>query len=187
MGTSGGRMMTLSRSNLSRPDHYVMRRLNRWNAPRWVRWWMLASTRGGDGWFWAFCGIALLANHNRSSLFAFLAAAVAACSGIAVFIILKRAVGRERPCALEPHCWASLVPPDRFSFPSGHSITAFAIASSLGLFYPHMFTVLLAIACSVALSRVVLGLHYMSDVVAGCLIGWGLGYLSYFAVTQGWL
>ena len=177
----------LSRSTLSLPDRFVMRRLNRWNAPRWVRWWMVTSTRGGDGWFWAFCGIALLAAHNRSSLSAFLAASMAACMGIGLFVILKRAVGRPRPCAIEPHCWATAIPPDRFSFPSGHSITAFAIATSLVLFYPHMELLLLAIAGSVAVSRVVLGLHYISDVVAGSLVGWGLGYFSYFAVTQGWL
>ena len=64
------------------------------------------------------------------------AAALAAGLGIAVFLFLKKRTNRKRPCAIEPHCWATLLPPDRFSFPSGHTITAFAVALSLAGFYP---------------------------------------------------
>src|SRR5205085_4083214 len=105
-------MFTKAFSNLSRADYRLMRRVHRWPAPRWVRWWMVASTRGGDGWFWAFCGVAVLASHDRDKLAAFLAAALAAATGILLFSILKKCVGRPRPCALEPHCWANLLPPD---------------------------------------------------------------------------
>ena len=51
-----------------------------------------------------------------------------------LFLHLKKATGRQRPCAFEPHCWATLLPPDQFSFPSGHTITAFAVAVSLSMF-----------------------------------------------------
>ena len=37
---------------ISTRDHRVMRRLNNWRAPRWVRLWMIFATRGGDGWLW---------------------------------------------------------------------------------------------------------------------------------------
>ena len=37
---------------IERRDHRVMRRLNRWRAPRWIRYWMIAATRLGDGWLW---------------------------------------------------------------------------------------------------------------------------------------
>ena len=58
--------MTVSKalSTLSTPDYLLMRHINRWHAPRWVRWWMIAATRGGDGWFWAFCGLAVLAESH---------------------------------------------------------------------------------------------------------------------------
>ena len=45
---------------IERRDHRVMRRLNRWRAPRWVRYWMIAATRLGDGWLWYSLAVILL-------------------------------------------------------------------------------------------------------------------------------
>jgi undecaprenyl-diphosphatase len=170
--------MTLSRANLSAPDHFLMHRLNRWRPPRWIRVWMLAASRAGDGWLWWCCGLAVLISNDAARHLAIGAAAVAVLAGIFSFKTLKRAVGRKRPCSIEPHCWANLLPPDQFSFPSGHSITAFAVAVSLGTFYPSAFPVLLFCAASVAGSRVVLGMHFLSDVVAGSGLGAVLGYTA---------
>jgi len=90
----------------------------------------------------------------------------------------QEARGPQAPVPLETHCWSSLLPPDQFSFPSGHSITAFAVAVSLGSFYPTLIEGLLFCAVSVAISRILLGMHFLSDVLAGCAIGAGLGFLS---------
>ncbi|HLW76124.1 MAG TPA: phosphatase PAP2 family protein [Bryobacteraceae bacterium] len=68
---------------------------------------------------------------------------------------------------------------DQFSFPSGHTITAFAVAISLGAFYPALLIGLLFVAMSVAASRILLGMHFLSDVIAGAGIG---GMLAYAAV-----
>src|SRR5258705_13463057 len=160
-------------------DHRLMRRVNRWRAPRWLRLWMVAATRGGDGWLWYASGllVALVGGPERWP--ALLAAVVAVSLGIALFLTLKRTFGRKRPCALEPHCWATLLPPDQFSFPSGHTITAFAIAVPLSLFYPPLQIGLFFCAISIALSRILLGLHFLSDVVVGSALGAILGYLFY--------
>jgi undecaprenyl-diphosphatase len=168
---------------LSVPDYALMRKVHHWSAPRWVRWWMVMSTRGGDGWFWGLCGVALLASHDAERFAAVMAAALAAAAGILVFRTLKKAVGRKRPCYIEPHCWASLIPPDQFSFPSGHTITSFAVAISLGLFYPALLPWLLLCAFSVALSRILLGMHFLSDVLAGAALGAVLGYASFSLVS----
>ncbi|MBI2679462.1 MAG: phosphatase PAP2 family protein [Candidatus Solibacter usitatus] len=163
-------------SILSAPDYQLMRRVNRWRAPRWVRWWSIGATRAGDGWLWSLCGVALLASHDADRYAAIVAGLLAAAMGIVVFRVLKKAVGRKRPCVHEPHCWATLLPPDQFSFPSGHSISAFAVAVSLGYFYPPLLAGLLFCAASIAISRILLGLHFLTDVLAGSALGVALGY-----------
>ncbi len=83
--------------------------------------------------------------------------------------IVKRSVGRPRPTsrlALE-----SLVEvPDQFSFPSGHACAAMAVAIGFSVVYPALSVPLLLAAWLVGISRVVLGVHYPGDVLAGQLI-----------------
>ena len=159
-------------------DRRLMRRVNRWTPPRWMRLWMVAATRGGDGWLWYALAPVILLFGGPLRFQALGAAALAAASGIAVFLTLKKAIGRRRPSAFEPHCWATLLPPDRFSFPSGHTITAFAVALSLSRWYPDLAVGLLFCALSIAASRILLGMHFLSDVLAGAAIGAVLAYAA---------
>ncbi|MCZ2152225.1 MAG: phosphatase PAP2 family protein [Bryobacterales bacterium] len=161
---------------ISASDHSLMRRVNRWPAPKWLRLWMIYATRGGDGWLWYLMGLAILLFGGERRAAATASAGIAAGMSIALFLGLKRVTGRKRPCQIEPHCWARLLPPDQFSFPSGHAMTAFAVASSLGHFYPFLAPGLLFCAISVAASRILLGMHFLSDVVAGAALGAGLAY-----------
>ena len=73
-------------------------------------------------------------------------------------------------------------PSDRFSFPSGHALNAFAIGSVLALAFPAAAVLILLVAASVAASRVVLGLHWLSDVVAGVVVGLVIGTLVWLAL-----
>ncbi|HLK51745.1 MAG TPA: phosphatase PAP2 family protein [Bryobacteraceae bacterium] len=168
---------------IAHSDHNLMRRINRWPAPRWIRLWMLCATRGGDGWLWYGMGLIILLFGGEQRFLAVGAAALAAGTGIALFLRLKKLTGRRRPCAIEPHCWATLLPPDQFSFPSGHTITAFAVAVCLSQFYPTLAIGLLFCAVSVAASRILLGMHFLSDVLAGAAIGatlaFGAAYLAH--------
>lgn len=178
-GYAMARNMQLEHTNamlrfIAHRDQRLMLRVNRWPAPRWVRVWMLAATRGGDGWLWYAIGAMVLLFGGPARFRAVAAAALAVGVGIALFLRIKKATGRKRPCAYEPHCWARLLPPDQFSFPSGHTITAFSVAVSLSLFYPDMSVGLLFCAISVAASRILLGMHFLSDVLAGAAIGTAL-------------
>jgi undecaprenyl-diphosphatase len=171
--------MTVARvvwNQIQSSDHRLMRRVNRWHAPRWFRVFMILSTRMGDGWLWYATGVGVLIWGGRLRYVAIGSAGLAVLSGILVFLVLKRISHRKRPCRWEPHCWSSILPPDQFSFPSGHTITAFAIAISLGSFYPDFMVALLLVAVSIAASRIILGMHFLSDVLAGSAIGIGLGY-----------
>jgi undecaprenyl-diphosphatase len=166
-------------------DRKVMLRLNQWPAPKWIRKWMVLATRAGDGWLWiALAFVLLLAGGSRR--FDALGAAFASlAAGQLLFLVLKQCIGRERPCATEQHCWARLLPPDRFSFPSGHTITAFAVAVPIGLYYTSLLPGLIFCAMSIASSRVLLGLHYLSDVLAGIVIGCAVGIGAFSLLGPG--
>ena len=138
---------------------------------------MIAATRGGDGWLWYAVSSLVLGFGGAERFRALLAAVLAVGSGVGLFLGLKRTFKRRRPCAMEPHCWATLLPPDHFSFPSGHTITAFAMAVSLGTFYPALLPGLLFCAASIAASRILLGMHFLTDVLAGAALGTTLGLL----------
>ena len=156
-------------------DERCSARLARAKPPRWFRVWMIWASRAGDGWLWGGVGLAVLSAGGPARLRTFGAAAIASIAGIGVFAWLKRRIGRRRPPHV--HAWASIAAPDRFSFPSGHTIAAFAVAAAIaGVDGGRGVDLsLLFLASSVGLSRLALGLHYLSDVVAGAAIGAAIG------------
>jgi len=137
---------------------------------------MILATRGGDGWLWYLCGFAVwvLGGNEREEVL--VGACLATGVGLAVYQVVKKLTRRDRPCFIEAHCWAKMKPPDQYSFPSGHAITAFAVAVSIGLHYPGAAPLLLSLAALVGISRIFLGMHFLSDVIAGCFLGVSLAY-----------
>jgi undecaprenyl-diphosphatase len=169
---------------IERRDQRVMRRMNRWRAPRWIRYWMIAATRMGDGWLWYGLGGMLLLYGGTQRFVAVGSAGAAALAGVLVFKTIKLISQRPRPCQIEPHCWSKVLPPDQFSFPSGHTMTAFSVALVVSYFYPSLEGTLFFLAISIAVSRVVLGMHYLSDVLAGVVLGVALGCASITAFAS---
>jgi undecaprenyl-diphosphatase len=159
-------------------DLRLMRRLHRWRAPRVIRVFMLMMSRLGNGWLWYSLGIFILICGGQNRYRAFFAGALAALVAILIFQRVKPLSRRRRPCEIEPHCWAAIAPPDRFSFPSGHAMTSFAIAVAVGSFYPQCQPCLLTVAALIAVSRVIVGMHFLTDIVAGAAMGTLIGYLS---------
>ncbi|WKB54291.1 phosphatase PAP2 family protein [Eleftheria terrae] len=92
-------------------------------------------------------------------------------ANLTIYLLLKRWAGRPRPyvaCTDIRACTRAL---DQFSFPSGHTLHAVAFSTVLLHYYPSLAFVLVPFTLLIALSRVVLGLHYPSDVLAGAVIG----------------
>jgi glycosyltransferase involved in cell wall biosynthesis len=90
---------------------------------------------------------------------------------LALYKTIKSRTRRPRPCAVDTDICRAVPPLDRYSFPSGHTMHAVALTLVAVTAYPLLGCILIPFTLLVAASRVVLGLHYPSDVVAGALIG----------------
>ncbi len=84
---------------------------------------------------------------------------------------LKRAFDRPRPSLVDPAVHPLVAVPHDGSMPSGHAATAFGAAVAASLVHPRLRLPLLAFASLVAVSRVWLGVHYLSDVLVGAVVG----------------
>jgi len=121
-----------------------------------------------------------LISHDRTVLRNACVIMASTVMNVAVTNALKYSVNRERPFATYPDIIkkAGCSGP---SFPSGHTSNAFATATSLSISYPEWYVIIpsFAFAGTVAYSRMRLGVHYPSDVVAGAIIGAGCAYLTH--------
>ena len=146
-----------------------------------------ATSRLGDGVFWYALMGALIALDGMAGLRASLHLALTGLVALALYKMLKRWTRRPRPFASDVRIRAWVAPLDEFSFPSGHTLHAVAFSLVAMAHYPLLAPLLIPFAASVALSRVVLGLHYPSDVLAATAIGVGLAGASLWLVPGGGL
>ena len=84
---------------------------------------------------------------------------------------LKQAVDRPRPPRADPGFDAAVAVPSSPSFPSGHATTTFACAVAIAILVPKLRVPALALAATVGIARVYLGVHYGLDVLAGAVLG----------------
>jgi undecaprenyl-diphosphatase len=135
-------------------------------------------SRLGDGWLWYALIIVQPLLHGVQGWFAAAHMAVTGGVGVLVYKLIKRHAVRERPFITHAAINCAATPLDRFSFPSGHTLHAVSFALLATNYNPELAVPLAAFALLVALSRIVLGLHYPTDVAAGALLGGGLAMLS---------
>jgi undecaprenyl-diphosphatase len=104
---------------------------------------------------------------------------LAGLTGTLIYKWLKGKTLRPRPYEVHQDIWLTGRPLDRFSFPSGHTLHAVAFCSVGLTYYPELAWLLLPFTLMVGMSRVILGLHYPSDVIAGAAIGGAIAALTF--------
>jgi len=131
-------------------------------------------SRLGNGALWYALMLALSITQGRAGLETALRMLVAGAVGLLVYKLLKSATTRPRPYKVLRDIRAGIAPLDAFSFPSGHTLHAVAFTLVAISDFPALAPALVPFTLLIALSRVVLGLHYPSDVLAGAAIGAGV-------------
>ena len=145
--------------------------MHRAAARAWVVRFLDAVSHIGDGWLWYAVIVCLPWAGGASGASASVRMIAVGIVDLVVYKIVKRWIARPRPYRTCPGiraCGRSL---DEFSFPSGHTLHSVAFSLILTVYYPMFALVVWPLTALIAVSRIVLGLHYPSDVIVGALIG----------------
>lgn len=156
---------------IARWDGALALRLNRVGRSAWARAPFRAVSRLGDGDAWYALMLALLARFGADAAPAVLHMTAAGLACTLLYQLVKTRTLRPRPYEADPDILPFAAPLDRFSFPSGHTLHAVAFTMVAVAYYPWLAWLAAPFTLLVAASRVMLGLHYPSDVVAGAVMG----------------
>ncbi|MBN8887731.1 MAG: phosphatase PAP2 family protein [Rudaea sp.] len=161
----------------------LCRRANHWGARRAIARFFGVISRLGDGVFWYVLMLAIAIFGGIKGVHVALQMALTGIVAASMYRGLKRWTRRPRPFRTHQDIVPLVLPLDEFSFPSGHTLHAVTFTIVALAYFPWLAPLLIPFALLVAASRVVLGLHYPSDVLAATLIGCGLACTSLWVTT----
>ena len=128
-------------------------------------------SRLGNGVFWYLMLIAVWLIQGLMYTLQIVYLVFGSMVGTLIYKLLKTKTVRPRPYQVHQVIRLCEHPLDHFSFPSGHTLHAVMVSITLGYIQPFLITLLMPFTILVALSRMILGLHYPSDVLVGAAIG----------------
>lgn len=174
--------MATASSNLFRRVDAAEERLclsfNRLSHRKAIRVFFSAISRLGDGVFWYTLILSLPVLFGLAGGLHAIQMSITGFSGVFIYKWLKQRFVRERPYISHLSIRAGTVALDRYSFPSGHTLHATSFAIMFCAYFPVLLWVVVPFAILVAISRVILGLHYPTDVAVGALLGAALAMTS---------
>ncbi|EFP98109.1 phosphatase PAP2 family protein [Vibrio caribbeanicus] len=137
-----------------------------------------AISHTGDGHLYAVVGLLAFLFGGEQGKTLLVVGLLAFSIELPVYWLAKNTFKRERPSEISQLIVSFITPPDRYSLPSGHSAAAFLMALNISHFYPQLTLFAFTWAVLIAFSRVVLGVHFLSDVVLGAVLGLGCTIVS---------
>ena len=174
--------MRLYLNQMHRLDSNLCLAVNQTSQCRLIRDCFRAVSRLGDGVFWYGLMLIILIVKGAEGVTPVIHMALAGLFGTILYKWLKGKTLRPRPYEIHQDIFLTGKPLDKFSFPSGHTLHAVVFGVVALNYYPQLAFIILPFTTLVGLSRVVLGLHYPSDVLAGALIGSLIAGLSFLVV-----
>lgn len=146
--------------------------------PAMDRLMVFITSLGNAGFLWIFLAFLLLSQKRHQKCGVPLICTVSLSMFLGDYI-LKPWIGRIRPCNLYPDISLLITAPSTYSFPSGHTMVAFASAVVIFHYYRKSGLLTFLIAALIGYSRIYLFVHYPSDVFGGCLLG---SFVSLFVI-----
>lgn len=156
---------------LAGPELRLCQRLNRCCQNRGLRSLFRVISKVGDGYAWYALMLALLVLGGDRGVQTTLRMALVGLVSVLIYRSLKRLTKRPRPYTRHQGIAAHIAALDEFSFPSGHTLHAVSFSLVAVSWYPGLAVVLVPFTVLVAASRVILGVHYPSDVLAAVVLG----------------
>ncbi len=160
-------------NNLTRWDRLLFEHIFGWGDKRLIpdRFFRLVSW-SANGCLYPFLGLYVYLTFSSASSKPFLlSAAIAFPLERLLYHLIKQSMKRDRPYECIVDVEFRVRPPDQFSFPSGHTASAFLIMTLLASFFPTLRIPMFCWAATVGIARVYLGVHYPTDVLAGAVLG----------------
>jgi len=156
--------------------------INRGSRPPAVARFFALVSKLGDGAVWYVLMGVLALTQGETGRLAAAQMAVAGLVSVLLYKYLKTRLVRERPFMVNPDIRVGTAPLDRYSFPSGHTLHAVMFTVIAVAWFPLLGALLIPFTVLIAVSRMVLGLHYPTDVLIGALLGWGLAEVALLAL-----